>query len=141
MHDQNIKIVGFDTFTGLNEDWKGNYQAKGSMNLDGKIPNVQNNTSLIKGKIQDTLLPFLEKEKLKVLFINIDVDTYETTKFILQNLKSRLSKGTIINFDDFYNYPGWTNGEYKALKETFNDDEYEYLAFSTKKGHVSIKLN
>ena len=136
--DLDITIFGFDTFYGLTEDWVGNYQPQGSLDLKGNLPKVQDNTKLIPGKIQETLVPFLKTINSKILFVNIDVDTYETTKFILRNIKDHIDKGTIINFDDFYNFPGWQNGEYKALIEELDKSKYEYLAFATKKGHVSI---
>ena len=49
-------------------------------------------------------------------------------------------KGTIILFDEFYNFSGWSVGEYKALIETFEEKEYKYLAFSHNKGNVAIEL-
>jgi hypothetical protein len=44
-------------------------------------------------------------------------------------------------FDDLWWYPGWDVGEYKALKEVFNDDEYEFKAFAVYGEQVVIKLN
>ena len=83
---------------------------------------------------------FLGEKKPKIKFVHVDCDTYETTKFILKNIKPYLSKGTIILFDEFYNFSGWSVGEYKALIETFEEKEYKYLAFSHNKGNVAIEL-
>ena len=43
-------------------------------------------------------------------------------------------------FDELYNYSGWEVGEYKALKETFKEDEYKYLAFCKDREQVVIKI-
>ena len=47
----------------------------------------------------------------------MDVDTYETTKFVLETIKPHLINGAIILFDELYNFEGWDVGEYKALTE------------------------
>ena len=38
-----------------------------------------------------------------------------------------------------YNFPGWDVGEYKALKEEFDETEYSFKVFSIefKKRHYS----
>ena len=55
--------------------------------------------------------------------------TKYSTKFTLEKLKPYLVKNAIILFDELYNYVGWEHGEYKALKEIFNDNEFQYKAF------------
>ena len=87
----NKKIYGFDSFEGLSEDQVGhlgNY--KGQFNQNKKLPELRENVVPVVGWIQDTLPAFLEKnfnDNSKIRFIHIDVDTYETTKFILEKLK------------------------------------------------------
>ena len=46
----------------------------------------------------------------------------------------------IITFDDFYNYTGWDVGEYKAFTETFNENEYKFLAFSKFGWQAAIQI-
>ena len=58
------------------------------------------------------------------------MDTYGPTKYTLEKVKPYLVSNAIIIFDEYYNYIGWEEGEYKAFKEVFKDDEYEYKAFS-----------
>ena len=43
-------------------------------------------------------------------------------------------------FNDFYNFAGWSVGEYKGLIEEFKEDEYKYIAFSLNKGNAAIQL-
>ena len=72
---------------------------------------------------------FLKKHNPKVNFVHLDMDTYSSTKFALEKLKPYLVKDAIIIFDELYNYIGWEHGEYKALKEIFKEEEFEYKAF------------
>tara|TARA_B100000989_G_scaffold299038_1_gene292338 strand:- start:7976 stop:8638 length:663 start_codon:yes stop_codon:yes gene_type:complete len=135
------KFYGFDSFEGLKEDWVGmDNKPKGTFNLNKKIPKLNANVTPVVGWIQDTLKPFLEKEKPKINFVHIDVDTYETTKYILENLKPFTLKKTIILFDELYNIPGWDVGEYKALTEVFSENEYKFIAFSKYGRQVAIQL-
>ena len=134
------KIYGFDSFEGLREDWFGTLAPKGTFNLYKKLPKVRNNVILIKGWVQDTLDLFLDKHKPEINFVHLDLDTYESTKFTLEKIKPYLTKKSIITFDQLYNYPGWEMGEYKALKEIFNENEYEYIAFCSNNEQVAIRI-
>ena len=135
------KIYGFDSFEGLKENWVGALNVpKGTFNLDKKIPALNDNVIAIPGWIQDTLKKFLSENNPEVNFVHIDVDTYETTLFILKELKPFLSKNSIVLFDEIHNIPGWAEGEYKALKEVFKDSEYNFIAFDFEKRAV-IKIN
>jgi len=134
------KIYGFDSFEGLKEDWVGFVQPAGTFNLNKKIPKLNSNVVPIVGWVQDTLDNFLKKEKPRINFVHLDMDTYETTKFILEKIKPYLISNSIIVFDELYNYPGWQFGEFKALKEIFNESEYQYIAFSKEGSEAVIKF-
>ena len=84
--------------------------------------------------------PFLNEKKPKINFVHIDVDTYETTKFILNLIKPQLVKGAIILFDELYNFEGWDVGEYKALTEVFAKNEYKFEAFAHDGRQALIKI-
>jgi len=137
---QKKSIYGFDSFEGLKEDWKGYHLTSGTFNLNKKVPNLKKNIIPMVGWIQDTLPSFLSEKKLKINFMHIDTDTYETAKFILENTKKYLSKNSIIVFDELYNFPGWDVGEYKALTEVFSDNEYKFLGFALKGEQVVIQI-
>ena len=136
------KIYGFDSFEGLSEDWKGvaNFPKK-TFNNEKELPKCRDNVILVQGKVEDTLDGFIEKNKdnLKINFVHIDVDTYSPTKFILKKIKPFLVKNSIILFDELHNHSGWSVGEFKALKETFDENEYEYISFSDTT-QTSIKI-
>ena len=139
---QNISknIYGFDSFEGLKEDWLGTSVTKGTFDLKKKIPKLNSNVVPISGWIQDTLPKFLDENKPKINFVHMDVDTYESSKFVLENIKPFLIKGAIILFDELYNFEGWDVGEYKALTEIFEDKDYRFVSFSTDTSQAAIKI-
>ncbi len=134
------KIYGFDSFEGLKEDWLGTTVIKGTFDLKKKIPKLNSNVVPISGWIQDTLPGFIEEKKPRINFVHMDVDTYETTKFVLERIKPHLIKGAIILFDELYNFEGWDVGEYKALTEVFDKEEYKFISFSTDTSQAAIKI-
>ena len=133
-------LYGFDSFEGFNEDWLGHSHGEGDFSLNKKIPDLENNVKLEIGWVQQTLPNFLNKnQEKKINFIHMDMDTYKTSKFILEQIKPYLNNGAIICFDELYNYEGWQVGEFKALQETFNKNEYEYRCFSSNGAQVVIE--
>ena len=134
------KIYGFDAFEGLKEDWLGTATLKGAFNLNGVMPKLNKNVVPIKGWVQDTLVLFLNENKPQINFVHMDLDTYESTRFVLEKIKPYLIKNCIILFDELYNYCGWEVGEYKALKETFNENEYKFILFSTENEQAAIQI-
>ena len=58
----------------------------------------------------------------------------------MEKVKPYLAKNSIIIFDELYNYFGWKHGEYKALNEVFNKDEFEYKAFEINGCKVAIQI-
>ena len=134
------KLYVFDSFEGLSEDWVGTRHMKGAFNLNKKIPKLNSNVEPIVGWVENTLEDFLKKHNPKINFVHLDMDTYSPTKFTLEKLKPYLVKNAIIIFDEFYNYIGWENGEYKALKEVFDENEFEYKAFTINSEQVVIQI-
>ena len=134
-------FYGFDSFEGLKEDWTGFSLAKGHFSLGGKLPKVQPNVKLVKGWFDDTLPNFLKEKTGEVAFIHIDCDTYESTKFVLNELRPRIVPGTYILFDEYTGYPNWELGEYKAFQEFVTDFglKYKYIAFSFKQVLLMIE--
>ncbi len=134
------KLYVFDSFEGLKEDWAGTAGSKGTFSLAKKIPKLNSNVEPIVGWVEDSLDDFLKKHNPKVNFVHLDMDTYGSTKFTLEKLKPYLVKNAIIIFDELYNYIGWEHGEYKALKEVFKDEEFEYKAFMINSEQSVIKV-
>lgn len=136
----NKQIYGFDSFEGLSEDWKDFSEPKGTFTRNGKVPELPNdNIKIVKGDIKNILKDFLKKNSQKIAFVHIDTDTYETAEYILDNIKPRLVKNSIILFDELYNFFGWKDGEFKASLEVFSDNEFNYIAF-TNSQQVTIQI-
>lgn len=133
-------IYGFDSFKGLPEDWRDVYP-KGAFAVKSK-PNVRQNVVLIEGLFQDTLSPFLQQQSTPALFLHIDCDLYSSTKTVLQAFASHVQKNTVIVFDEFFNYPGWRTGEYKAFMEFAQQYNvmFEYIGYCRYDKQVAIRL-
>jgi len=134
------KLYAFDSFEGIEEDWIGTSLMKGSLNLNKKVPKLNSNIEPVVGWVEDTLEDFLKKHNPKINFVHLDMDTYSPTKFTLEKLKPYLVKNAIILFDELYNFVGWEHGEYKALKEVFKEDEFEYKAFALNSVRCAIQI-
>ncbi|CUH94489.1 hypothetical protein P22_0555 [Propionispora sp. 2/2-37] len=132
-------IFGFDSFEGLPENWRTGFEI-GTFKTDN-LPEVNKNVVLIKGWFNQTLPDFLNKHDQQCAFIHIDCDLFSSTKTIFEKLKDRIKSGTIIVFDEFFNYPDWQNGEYKAFQEFINENQikFEYIGY-TYKEQVAVKI-
>lgn len=137
-YKSSLKLYTFDSFDGLSEDWLGSEKPSGTFKLN-QIPKLPKNCEIIKGNIYETLKPFLLKHNSKISFIHCDVDTYEITKFVLEECKNFLNNKSVIIFDDLHNRAGWKNGQIKALEETIDKDAYKYIAFS-ESGQAAILI-
>lgn len=139
----NAEFIGFDSFEGLKEDWKGHHRSKSSYSLDGELPKVRENVRLVKGWFDETLPEVLSELAHIPELIHIDSDTYEAAKFVLNECRPGLKKPTIVLFDEFHSYPNWRNGEMKALIEYADlyGLEIEYLAFADQQALVKISKN
>ena len=136
------KFYGFDSFEGLPETWTMGCRT-GAFSIQGKLPPTRENVELIKGFFDQTLSPFVELHKTeRVAFLHIDCDLYSSTKTILQTLLPMITKGTVICFDEFYNYPEWEEGEYKAFIEftEAHHIQFEYLGYIRMGSQVAVKI-
>jgi len=134
-------IYGFDSFEGLHVDWRGNDLSKGAFSLNGALPDVEKNVTLVKGWFDETLPPFFEQHPEPIAFISHDCDTYEAAKIVFSFVATRLRPGTLIVFDDYFGYRGWRLGEHKAWLElaTERNIKYDYLAFANQQVFVAIR--
>lgn len=133
-------IYGFDSFNGLPEFWRDGFE-EGAFNLKGRLPSVKDNVKLIEGWFDQSLPVFLKNQPAHTVgFLHIDCDLYSSTKTIFDNLSSLIKPNTVIVFDEYFNYPGWENGEFLAFQEFIdaNSFEYEYLAYNSCHEQVAI---
>ena len=83
--------------------------------------NLNRKVKLIKGDIFITLNKFLKRnKKIKFSFVNLDVDLFHITHFILNKIWPRLAKGGVVLFDDYKSFPGATKAINIFLKENKN---------------------
>ena len=108
-------VFGFDSFEGLPEEWnkkvpQGHFALK-------SLPAVRSNVTLVKGWFNESLPSFLAQHAGAVGFLHIDCDLYSSTRTVFELLAPRLGPGTVIVFDEYFNYPNWEEGEHKAFTE------------------------
>lgn len=109
-----MPVIGFDSFQGLQTNWRPEFKAGAFACPPPTIPN----TRLVIGWFTDTLPSFHWPENIDLA--HIDCDTYEATKTVLEHLP--LKPGTVLVFDEMFGYtdgPGanWWDHEYKAFTE------------------------
>lgn len=134
-------VYGFDSFEGLPEDWRTGF-SKGVFKVD-KLPKVNSNVKLVKGYFNNSINKFKKRFPNSICrFIHIDCDLYSSTKCIFDNLENKIVSGTVIVFDEFFNYSGWMEGEYKAFKEFIikNNIKFEYLGYVKNDEQVAVKI-
>jgi hypothetical protein len=133
-------VFGFDSFEGLPEDWLGE-QTKGFFAQD--IPSVPPNVELVKGWFDATLESFLLSHPGNVSFLHVDCDLYSSTHYVLDTLGPRICSGTVILFDEYWNYPGWRQHEFRAFKEFIcaNHLTYTYRSFVPTAHQVCVTID
>jgi len=139
------KGYGFDTFTGLPEDWHSEdgsvAQKAGTYTSDGNVPNIKGGEFIV-GKFEDTLPVFFSESRPMASVINFDADLYSSTIYALNFSKSVMDKDTILIFDELIMNQSWEQDEFKALNEFcfINHCSYEVIAISFFTKQVAVKL-
>ena len=143
-------FIGFDTFTGLPEDWSKQYP-KGTFDVDGTTPIIADKRVFFyKGLFQETLPKFLklkseedgqiclDRKKLQnsILVLNIDADLYSSALYVLTMLNEVIKPGTIIRFDEF----GILTDECMAFRDYVRSyyRDFEIIGFNEGLRHVII---
>ena len=134
--ERSATVFGFDSFEGLPEDWYEGY-GKGHF-ATATLPEVPSNVQLVKGWFKDTVPRFLEEHPGPVSFVNIDCDLYSSTRDVLQLLCGRFQSGTVIQFDEYFNYPGWRNHEYRAFQELVSERGLKFRYHSFLRRHQAV---
>lgn len=133
-------LHGFDSFQGLPEDWGGFQLGKAAFDVGNRLPRVPANVKLHPGWFDQSLPAWVTKQPGPVSFIHVDCDLYSSTKTIFDLLGDRMQPGTIILFDEYFNYANWRNHEYKAFQELVaaRSLRYTYLAYARQQVVVRI---
>lgn len=145
-------LIGFDTFDLFpgstyapdNNLLQQFIESAGSMSigkdqLAGVLTNkgLTQNISLIEGDISKTVPEFIRNNPdIKISFLNLDVDLYEPSKVIIENLFPLIVPGGILVLDDYGKFPGET----RAVNDYFIGQDIEIKHFSyVKSPHYIIK--
>lgn len=144
------KIIGFDTFKGFKKFntkkgdlddfskkklFKENFDTYDNLKKciknfnDNRFINNKEKIILIKGDASKTIPKFLNENKHSLVsLLYLDFDVYSPTVIAISNFIKRMSKGSIIAFDQVNN-PDWP-GETVALLESINIQSYKLSCYS-----------
>jgi len=111
------QFYGFDTFTGLPEDWKNlvGGRPKSTWDCKGDLPKIDDErVHFYKGLFQKTIDQFLKDyQPQEHIIIHNDSDLYSSSLYLLTRLDDIIKKDTIIIFDEFNN----VMDEFRALED------------------------
>jgi len=138
------KGYGFDSFTGLPEDWhvgNGKYERAGAYSSNGEIPKIEGGEFIV-GKFENTLPIFFAKPRPLASVVNFDADLYSSTICALNQSKSVMDKDTVLVFDELIGHECWEDGEFKALNDFVFENKltYEVVAISLFTKQAAVKL-
>ncbi len=128
-----LDFVGFDSFEGLQEHWSGMAPVK-TFDLGGKLPKVRRNVGLVKGWFAESAPRWKTANPGIPLLVHVDCDTYAATVDVLEFCSDYVEHGLVIHFDDFFGFPDWRTGGFKALQEISEKRRWRltYLSYGTK---------
>ena len=123
-------VHGFDSFEGLPETWRTGFET-GAFVLSN-LPEVRPNVKLHKGWFDQSLPVWAKDHPGPLAFAHLDADLYSSTKCVLDLLADRIVPGTVLQFDEYFNYPGWKGGEYRAFREfvAVRGVKFEYIGYA-----------
>jgi predicted O-methyltransferase YrrM len=133
------EVYGFDSFVGLPEVYRPHVR-DGAFAVDD-IPRVEG-AELVVGWFDDTLPAFLESHPGSVDFLHIDSDLYSSAVTVLDLVGPRLGPGSVVIFDEFFNYPGWEQHEFRAWQEWLERTgaTVSYEAFTANNEQVVARI-
>ena len=74
-------------------------------------------------------------------FVHIDCDLYESTRDALDAVACHLVPGSVVAFDEFMGYPGWSeHGEARAWWEVVEQYGLEYRYMSAYRMRLAVKV-
>jgi hypothetical protein len=152
-------VFGFDTFSGLVEDWQIEDQfviKQGTFSLsdplaqrfirdtgvtlhDGIPAALGHDVQYVKGSTYETLGPFLaQRPGVPIRLFHMDLDTYESCLHALETCRERFVVGSVLVFDEYL----VTNGELRAFFEFQSRYglEFRYRAWGLEVGEMNAAM-
>jgi hypothetical protein len=133
------EVYGFDSFQGLPEDWRSPHPA-GTFRTDSP-PEVEG-ADIVVGMFADTLPGFLADHPGPVAFLHLDADLYSSTRTVLEHVGPRLRPGSVVLFDEYFNYLGWEQHEHRAWQEFVERTgiRFRYEAYTANNEQVVARV-
>ncbi len=131
------RFFGFDCFTGLPEDWNGDF-TRGHFDTGGRVPTTTDSRiEFVVGLFQDTLPRFLANFKIhNRIIVHLDCDLYSSTLYCLTKLDSVLPKGAILIFDEF----GELLHEFRAVNDYLSSYRREFKVMCSHDNFYTIAV-
>lgn len=132
------RVLGFDAFAGLPERWRVGFDEGHFAQAPPDVPGAE----LVIGYFDDTLPGFVASNPGPVAFLHCDADLYTSTTTILSHVGPRLRAGSVVLFDEYFNFPWWQEHEHKAWTEWTEQHgvTFEYIAFTWEHEQVAVKV-
>lgn len=133
-------VVGFDSFEGLPETWRPGFRAGTFDDVTG--PPEIDGAELVVGLFADTLPGFLDTHPGPVDLLHLDADLYSSTATVLELVGPRLRPGSVVVFDEFFNYPGWEQHEARAWREyvAASGRTFAWEAYTVADEQVAVRI-
>ena len=136
------KGYGFDTFTGLPEDW--HTVPQGTYSSYGNIPKIEGGEFIV-GEFSESLPKFFAQERPKASLINFDADLYSSTLCALNHSLPVIDEETVLVFDELIVNQEWENDEYRALLEFCAMHKFRFdvhmVSLFTKQAVITLKAS
>lgn len=132
-------VYGFDSFEGLPEDYRPHVR-RGAFAVPGP-PDVPG-AEFVSGWFDETLPGFLDSHPGPVDFVHVDGDLYSSAVTVLDLVGPRLGPGAVLLFDEFFNYPGWEQHEFRAWQEWLErtGTKVSYEAYTNNNEQVVARI-
>jgi Macrocin-O-methyltransferase (TylF) len=132
-------VFGFDSFEGLPERWRTGFDT--GMFTAERPPDVPG-AELVVGWFEDTLPEWAAEHPEPIAFLHLDADLYSSTATVLEHIGDRLVEGSIVVFDEYFNYPGWHEHEHRAWTEFVErtDTTFRYEAYTGDNEQVVVRI-
>ncbi len=131
------RFYGFDTFTGLPEDW--GVVPAGALSTGGRVPDIKDaRCSFRVGLFQETMYAFLQECPLnRRKLIALDADLYSSTLFVLTMLAPRLRAGDVLIFDELGS-SRMPDHEYRAMEDFLASYPVKIKAIAAAKHYAHV---
>jgi hypothetical protein len=130
------EIHGFDSFEGLPEAWYTGVD-KGAFAIN-EPKFSEKNITIHAGWFEDTLPAFASDNPTQIGLLHADADLYSSTKTGFDNLN--IDSGTVIVFDEYWNYLEYKLHEYKAFNQFIQSSgkNFEYIGYNKQHMQLSV---